>query len=70
MRIWFANTLTLRIWGCHHRCLLLEQGKGEAEVTGLQRLDLTRYKDLDWVANVRRWPPVMVAALEKFLKLQ
>jgi hypothetical protein len=29
-----------------------------------------RYKDLDWVKNTRRWPPNMVVALEKFLKLE
>jgi hypothetical protein len=51
---------------------LWETGKrGEAEshwvaVTGLD----SRYKDLEWVANVRRWPPSMVAALQKFIKLQ
>lgn len=43
---------------------------GEAEsnwvaVVGLDK----RYKDLDWVAHVRRWPPLMVNALERFLKL-
>jgi tetratricopeptide (TPR) repeat protein len=43
---------------------------GEAEsnwvaVMGLDR----RYKDLDWVSTVRRWPPAMVVALEKFLHL-
>jgi hypothetical protein len=46
-----------------------KQGEAEsnwAAVVGLDR----RYKDLDWVKTVRRWPPVMVAALEKFLKLQ
>jgi tetratricopeptide (TPR) repeat protein len=50
---------------------LWSQGlSGEAEsnwvaVMGLDR----RYKDLDWVSSVRRWPPAMVAALEKFLHL-
>lgn len=50
---------------------LWSQGQsGEAEsnwvaVMGLDR----RYKDLDWVTSVRRWPPAMVAALEKFLHL-
>ena len=49
-----------------------EQGnQGEAESNWVAAVGLDgRYKDLDWVANVRRWPPVMVAALEKFLKLQ
>lgn len=51
---------------------LWESGQtGEAEsnwvaVVGLDR----RYRDLNWVADVRRWSPAMVAALEKFLKLQ
>ncbi len=54
--------LTAALWG---------QGQsGEAEsnwvaVMGLDR----RYKDLDWVTSVRRWPPAMVAALERFLHL-
>ena len=49
-----------------------EQGKqGEAESNWVAAVGLDgRYKDLDWVVNVRRWPPKMVAALEKFLKLQ
>ncbi|MBV8883129.1 MAG: tetratricopeptide repeat protein [Chroococcidiopsidaceae cyanobacterium CP_BM_RX_35] len=48
------------------------QGKrGEAESNWVAAVGLDqRYKDLDWVANTRRWPPVMVAALEKFQKLQ
>ena len=50
---------------------LWEQGqRGEAEsnwvaVVGLDR----RYKDINWVRNVRRWPPKMVGALEQFLTL-
>lgn len=51
--------------------LWTEGKQGEAEshwvaVVGLDR----RYQDLDWVKNVRRWPPVMVAALEKFLTIK
>lgn len=43
---------------------------GEAESNWVAAVGLDkRYKDLDWVAHVRRWPPVMVGALEKFLKL-
>lgn len=54
--------LTAALWA--------EGDRGEAEsqwvaVVGLDR----RYKDLDWVATVRRWPPAMVAALKKFLTL-
>jgi tetratricopeptide (TPR) repeat protein len=49
-----------------------EQGKqGEAESNWVAAVGLDgRYKDLNWVTNVRRWPPKMVTALEKFLKLQ
>lgn len=49
-----------------------EQGKqGEAESNWVAAVGLdSRYKDLNWVANVRRWSPKMVAALEKFLQLQ
>ncbi len=48
-----------------------EGKRGEAESNWVAAVGLDRrYKDLDWVANVRRWPPVMVAALDKFLKLQ
>ena len=51
---------------------LWEQGKrGEAESNWVAAVGLdNRYKDINWVANIRRWPPVMVAALEKFQKLQ
>ena len=49
-----------------------EQGKqGEAESNWVAAVGLDqRYKDLDWLVNVRRWPPVMVAALEKFQNLK
>lgn len=52
--------------------VLWVQGKqGEAESNWVAAVGLDkRYKDLDWVATVRRWPPTMVAALEKFLTLQ
>lgn len=51
---------------------LWEQGKqGEAESNWVAAVGLdSRYQDLDWVANIRRWPPVVVSALEKFLTLQ
>ena len=29
-----------------------------------------KYKDLDYVRRVRRWPPAMVGKLEKFLELK
>ena len=30
----------------------------------------TRYQDPDWLATVRRWPPVMVNRLQAFLRLR
>jgi tetratricopeptide (TPR) repeat protein len=43
---------------------------GEAESHWVAAVGLdARYKDPDWVANIRRWPPTMVAALERFLTL-
>jgi len=44
--------------------------KGQAEsnwvaVTGLDG----RYKDLVWLAQVRRWPPTLVTAMQQFLTL-
>ncbi|MEM9087155.1 MAG: tetratricopeptide repeat protein [Cyanobacteria bacterium P01_F01_bin.53] len=47
------------------------QGKGgEAESNWVAVVGLdSRYKDLNWVQNVRRWPPKMVNALESFLTL-
>ena len=50
---------------------LWEQGlRGEAESNWVAVVGLDgRYKDLDWVSTVRRWPPAMVTALEKFLHL-
>ncbi len=50
---------------------LWEQGQqGEAESNWVAVVGLDgRYKDLNWVENVRRWPPKMVGALEKFLNL-
>ncbi|MEA5578442.1 tetratricopeptide repeat protein [Anabaena sp. UHCC 0451] len=45
--------------------------KGEAESNWVAAYGLdTRYKDMNWVTNIRRWPPSMVAALDKFLKLK
>jgi tetratricopeptide (TPR) repeat protein len=48
------------------------QGKtGEAESQWVSAVGLdSRYKDLNWVRDIRRWSPAMVAALEKFLSLQ
>jgi tetratricopeptide (TPR) repeat protein len=52
--------------------LLWEIGnQGEAESNWVAAVGIdSRYQDLDWVANTRRWPPKMVAALEKFLNLE
>ncbi len=51
--------------------VLWAEGKvGEAESNWVAVVGLDgRYQDLDWVRNVRRWPPLMVDALEKFLNL-
>ncbi|MGB3297830.1 MAG: tetratricopeptide repeat protein [Phormidesmis sp.] len=45
-----------------------QQGEAESNWVAVVGLD-SRYKDLGWVKNVRRWPPKMVAALENFLTL-
>ena len=52
--------------------VLWEQGnQGEAESNWVAAMGLdSRYQNLEWVRNTRRWPPKMVAALEKFLTLQ
>ncbi|MEL6815220.1 MAG: tetratricopeptide repeat protein [Cyanobacteria bacterium J06598_3] len=51
--------------------VLWVQGQGgEAESNWVAVVGLdSRYKDLNWVKNVRRWPPKMVTALEAFLTL-
>ncbi len=51
--------------------LWVEGKQGEAEsqwvsVVGLDR----RYRDLDWVKTIRRWPPAIAHALEQFLSLE
>ncbi|MBW4508984.1 MAG: tetratricopeptide repeat protein [Scytonematopsis contorta HA4267-MV1] len=46
-----------------------DQGEAESNWVAAYGLD-SRYKDIDWVQNIRRWPPSMVAALQKFLKLK
>ncbi len=45
-----------------------QQGEAESNWVAVVGLD-SRYKDLNWVTKVRRWPPKMVGALEKFLTL-
>lgn len=51
--------------------VLWTQGKqGEAESNWVAAVGLdSRYQNLDWVENIRRWPPTMIEALEKFLTL-
>jgi tetratricopeptide (TPR) repeat protein len=52
--------------------VLWENGQqGEAESNWVSAIGLdSRYKDLNWVAKVRRWPPQMVSALDEFLNLK
>jgi tetratricopeptide (TPR) repeat protein len=45
-----------------------QPGEAESNWVAVVGLD-PRYKDLNWVSQVRRWPPAMVGALEKFLSL-
>jgi tetratricopeptide (TPR) repeat protein len=46
-----------------------QQGEAESNWVSVIGLD-RRYKDLDWVQRDRRWPPAMVAALQRFLELR
>lgn len=48
------------------------QGKqGEAESQWVSAVGLDRrYKDLNWVKTIRRWPPQITDSLEKFLSLK
>ncbi|MEA5534178.1 tetratricopeptide repeat protein [Crocosphaera sp. XPORK-15E] len=46
-----------------------QQGEAESHWVATMGMD-NRYQDLDWVKNIRRWPPQMVAALDKFLNLK
>ena len=45
-----------------------QAGAAESNWVAVTGLD-GRYKDLDWVKGVRRWPPAMVDALDSFLNL-
>ncbi|HEY9738694.1 MAG TPA: tetratricopeptide repeat protein [Trichocoleus sp.] len=54
--------LTAALWEAGQR------GEAESNWVAVVGLD-GRYKDLDWVSTVRRWPPAMVSALDKFLHL-
>ena len=46
-----------------------QQGEAESHWVAAVGMD-NRYQDIDWVKSIRRWPPQMVAALDKFLNLQ
>ncbi len=51
-------------------CLWRAGLRGEAESNWVAAIGLdSRYKDINWVANVRRWPPKMLEALDQFLNL-
>lgn len=45
-----------------------QQGEAESNWVAAVGLD-NRYQDLEWIENIRRWPPLMVEALERFLSL-
>nr|WP_231933149.1 tetratricopeptide repeat protein [Geminocystis sp. NIES-3708] len=51
--------------------VLWENGKqGEAESNWVATIGIdSRYKDVEWLKEVRRWPPTMIIALENFLTL-
>jgi tetratricopeptide (TPR) repeat protein len=50
--------------------LWTEGQQGDAESNWVAAIGLdNRYQDLDWIKNIRRWPPAMVEALDKFLSL-
>ena len=52
--------------------VLWDQGlKGEAESNWYPVMGLDpRYKDLDWLRTIRRWPPKAVQAIDLFLRLE
>ncbi|NJN29459.1 MAG: tetratricopeptide repeat protein [Synechococcales cyanobacterium RM1_1_8] len=52
--------------------VLWDQGlTGEAESNWAAAVNLDRrYKDINWVRNIRRWPPRLADALERFLTLE
>ncbi|WPF89521.1 tetratricopeptide repeat protein [Cyanobacterium aponinum AL20118] len=51
--------------------VLWEEGKqGEAESNWVATVGMdSRYKNVEWLKEVRRWPPKMIVALENFLTL-
>jgi tetratricopeptide (TPR) repeat protein len=46
-----------------------QQGEAESNWVSVLNLD-PRYRDINWVKDIRRWPPSLVSALEKFLTLK
>lgn len=52
--------------------ILWEKGdQGEAESNWVATVGIDRrYQDVQWLKEVRRWPPSMIMALEKFLNLE
>lgn len=55
--------LTAALWADNRR------GEAESQWVAVSGLD-QRYRDIDWVRTVRRWPPNMATALEQFLTLE
>lgn len=52
-------------------CLWQEGKGGEAESNWVAAVGLDpRYEELEWVAEIRRWPPAVTSGLEKFMKLE
>ena len=50
--------------------LWVEGQQGEAESNWVAAVGLdNRYQDLEWIENIRRWPPEIIKSLEKFLNL-
>ncbi len=45
------------------------QGEAESEWVAAVGLD-SRYRNVDWLRTIRRWPPALVTAMEKFLTLK
>jgi tetratricopeptide (TPR) repeat protein len=46
-----------------------QQGEAESNWVATVGMD-NRYQDIKWVQDIRRWPPQMIAALDKFLNLK
>jgi tetratricopeptide (TPR) repeat protein len=55
--------LTAGLWAENRR------GEAESQWVAVSGLD-QRYRDIDWVRNIRRWPPHVADALEQFLTLE